>query len=53
MTCNLDNVREVNVFYDSGANVNLLSREFIRKAKLVGGPVLQTLVTTGSKEAEW
>ena len=53
VACNLDNVGEVNVFFDGGANVNLLTREFIRKAKLPGRPVLQTLVTTGSNEAEW
>ena len=43
----------MNVFFDGGANVNLLTREFIRKAKLPGRPVLQTLVTKGSNEAEW
>ena len=53
MACNIDNVGEVNVFFDGGANVNLLTREFIRKAKLPGRPVLQTLVTMGSNKAEW
>ena len=53
MACNNDNVSEVNVFFDGGANVNLLTREFIRKAKLPGRPVLQTLVTTGLNKAEW
>ena len=53
VACNNGNVSEVNLFFDGGANVNLLTREFIRKAKLPGRPVLQTLVTTGSNKAEW
>ena len=53
VACNLGNVGEVNVFFDGGANINLVTREFIRKAKLPGRPVLQTLVTTGSNEAKW
>ena len=51
--CNNDSVSEVNVFFDGGSNVCLLTREFIRKAKLSGRPVLQTLVTTGVDKAEW
>ena len=50
---NNDHVRGVNVFFDGGSNVSLLTREFIRKAKLSGRPVMQTLVTTGVNKAEW
>ena len=51
--CNNDSISEVNVFFDGRSNVSLLTREFIRKAKLSGRPVLQTLVTTGVNKAEW
>ena len=49
---NNDYVQGVNVFFDGGSNVSLLTREFIRKAKLAGRPVMQTLVTTGVNKAE-
>ena len=51
--CNIDHIGQVNTFFDGGANVNLVSEEFIRRAKLPGRPVFQSLVTTGANEADW
>ena len=51
--CNIDHIGQVNTFFDGGANVNLVSKEFIRRAKLPGRPVFQSLVTTGANEADW
>ena len=40
-------------FFDTGSNVNLVSEDFVRRARLQGQPVFQSLVTTGAKAADW
>ena len=46
-------VHRVTTFFDMGSNVNLVSEDFVRRARLQGQPVFQSLVTTGAKAADW
>ena len=46
-------IDRVMTFFDSGSNVNLVTEDFARRARLRGQPVLQSLVTTGGKVSEW
>merc|ERR1711875_111292 len=40
-------------FFDSGSNMNLVTEDFARRARLKGQPMLQSLFTTGGKVSEW
>ena len=46
-------VDRVKTFFDSGSNVNLVTEDFVRKARLKGQPVFQSLITTGAKASDW
>ena len=46
-------VDRVTTFFDSGSNVNLVTEDFARRARLKGQPVLQSLVTTGANVSDW
>ena len=46
-------VDQVTTFFDTGSNVNLVTEEFIKRAKLPGRPVFQSLVTTRAKASDW
>ena len=46
-------VDRASTFFDSGSNVNLVTEDFARRARLRGQPVLQSLYTTGGKVSEW
>ena len=46
-------VNQVTTFFDTGSNVNLVTEEFVKRAKLQGQPVFQSLVTTGAKASDW
>ena len=46
-------VNRATTFFDSGSNVNLVTEDFARRARLKGQPVLQSLVMTGGKVSEW
>ena len=46
-------VDRVMTFFDSGSNVNLVTEEFARRARLKGQPVLQSLVMTGGQVSDW
>ena len=45
-------VDRVTTFFDSGSNINLVTEDFARRARLKGQPVLQSLVTTGAKASD-
>ena len=51
--CVTSSMDRLSTFFDSGRNVNLIKESFARRAGLKGQPVLQSLVTTGGKSAEW
>merc|ERR1711867_313349 len=46
-------VDRASTFFNSGSNVNSVTEDFARRARLKGQPVLQSLVTTGGKVSEW
>ena len=46
-------VDRASTFFDSGSNVNLVTKDFARRARLKGQPVLQSLFTMGGKVSEW
>merc|ERR1711867_7036 len=48
-----DFVNRAKSFWDSGSNVNLVTEDFARRARLKGQPVLQSLFTMGGKVSEW
>ena len=46
-------VKQASTFYDSGSNINLVRKQFAKKAGWKGQPVLQTLLTTGGQIKAW
>merc|ERR1711867_11329 len=46
-------VDRASTFFDSGSNVNLVTKDFARRARLKGQPVLQSLLMTGGKVSDW
>ena len=46
-------VDRASTFFDLGSNVNLVTEDFARRARLRGQPELQSLYTTGGKVSEW